>query len=243
MHARHRNTEAEERAREIRLRAERKCGQLLTVQIEHGGDRRSSSAGSNLKLKDLNISGDQSSQWQRLAAVPEDLFEQALSEPNPSTSGIITRHEVTERPAGLVMDNHQALWLWGTLQDFERRITMCDKGGDGTLVLGRICRFPEMLKHTRRNVEVQTRANRADHSDLPWPLVRRSVVCRLPNVGGKEKVPDALIAIQFHGAAHVAISIAIELAAAKDDLSLCAWGGALDNVRQNRFSRALPPVR
>jgi hypothetical protein len=114
------NTEAEERAREIRLRAERKCGQLLAVQIEHGGDRRSSSAGSNLKLKDLNISGDQSSQWQKLAAVPADLFEQALSEPNPSTSGIITRHEVAERPGGLVMDNHQALWLWGTLQDFER---------------------------------------------------------------------------------------------------------------------------
>lgn len=48
-----RNTGAERQACEIRLRAERKCGQLLTGQLEHGGDRRSSSAGSNLKLRDL----------------------------------------------------------------------------------------------------------------------------------------------------------------------------------------------
>ena len=51
--------------------------------------------------------------------MPEDLFEEALAEPNPSTSAIITRHEVTDRPRGLVMDNHKALWLWGTLKDFE----------------------------------------------------------------------------------------------------------------------------
>jgi hypothetical protein len=120
------NTEAEERARAIRLRAERKCGKMLTAQAESGerqmpgGNRRSSSDDPRMKLDDYGISYDQSSQWQKLAAVPEDLFEQALAEPNPSTTAIIMRHEVAERPAGLVMSNHQALWLWGCLQDFER---------------------------------------------------------------------------------------------------------------------------
>lgn len=114
------NTEAEEQARQIRLRAERKCGQILAEREMHGGDRRSSSAGSNLKLSDLHISGDQSSQWQRLAAVPDDIFEQALSEPNASTAGIITRHEVAEREPAEPIGNLKALWLWGRLQDFER---------------------------------------------------------------------------------------------------------------------------
>ena len=114
------NTEAEERAREIRLRAERKCGQMLGEREMHGGDRRSRSAASTLKLADLNISRDQSSQWQKLAAVPEEVFEQALREPLPSTAGIITRHEVVERSPLPVMGNEKALWVWGTLQDFER---------------------------------------------------------------------------------------------------------------------------
>jgi hypothetical protein len=120
------NTEAEERAREIRLRAERKCGQKLT-EIDRIPGRRTDLTSSHEGKRSFaeecersRISPKQAENWQKLAAVPEDLFEQALAEPNPSTSGIITRHEVLERPLGLVMNNHQALWLWGCLQDFER---------------------------------------------------------------------------------------------------------------------------
>jgi hypothetical protein len=113
------NTEAEERAREIRLRAERKCGQMLA----DGGDRadrgRPTKMSDERTLSDLNISRNQSSQWQKLAAVPDDVFEEALAEPNASTAGIIMRHEVMERPPGLAMNNAKALWLWGTLKDFE----------------------------------------------------------------------------------------------------------------------------
>ena len=43
----------------FRLRAERKCGQMLGEREMHGGDRRSRSAASTLKLADLNISRDQ----------------------------------------------------------------------------------------------------------------------------------------------------------------------------------------
>ena len=71
-------------------------------------------------MSDLKINRDQSSQWQKLAAMPEEVFERALAEPNPSTDAIIMRHDVAERPVrGLVMNDHKALWLWGTLKDFE----------------------------------------------------------------------------------------------------------------------------
>jgi hypothetical protein len=70
-------------------------------------------------LSDMGISHNQSSLWQRLAAVPDDIFEQALAEPNASTDAIIMRHEVTQRPPRKVMNNYKALWFWGTLNDFQ----------------------------------------------------------------------------------------------------------------------------
>lgn len=119
------NTEAEEKAREIRLRAERKCGQMLAGrEMATGGQpyRSDRPTGSDhpKPLADLGISKQQSSDWQKLAAVPSELFEQALAEPNPSTAGIITRHEVATRGPVPAMDNHKALFVWGRLLDFER---------------------------------------------------------------------------------------------------------------------------
>jgi len=64
------NTDAERRACEIRLRAERKAGQLLAKTIKKGGDKKSKSAETTSILKPLGISKDQSSQWQKLGAMP-----------------------------------------------------------------------------------------------------------------------------------------------------------------------------
>jgi hypothetical protein len=117
-----RNTEAERQACEIRLRAERKCGELLSEQLEHGGDRRSSSPGANLKLDDLSISGNQSSKWQRLAAIPAEEFEADLADPmwRPTTSGLLERQDARDRgPLPALKGDDDALWLWGTLIDFE----------------------------------------------------------------------------------------------------------------------------
>jgi hypothetical protein len=119
------NREAEEQAREIRLRAEKRCGDMLgEMEKAKGGQPYQSgrTTGSLPKpLSDLGISRDQSSQWQKLADVPDEIFEQALREPNPSTASIITRHIVAERgPLPQSPGNLKALWLWGRLQDFER---------------------------------------------------------------------------------------------------------------------------
>lgn len=121
-----RNIEAERRACEIRLRAERKAGALLSKMEKATGAKGSGSNQHQVRshdtttaktLSELGISKDQSSRWQQLAAVPEDEFEAALSAiDTPTTNGIIVAANPPKRPP---MDD-RALWLWGRLQDFER---------------------------------------------------------------------------------------------------------------------------
>jgi len=126
------NTEAERKACEIRLRAERRAGALLKEQAESGeratrdncpgpgrGLQKVSRDTTPLPptLADIGISRDQSSKWQKLAAVPEDEFEDALRDPDkkPSTASIIRKIN------GQTNAMHpSALWLWGRIRDFER---------------------------------------------------------------------------------------------------------------------------
>lgn len=138
-----RNLEAERRAREIRLRAERKAGELLAKRDMHGGDRRSRSAGPI--LKPLGISPDQSSQWQRLAEVPAEEFEEALADEAwaPSTTGIIERHQAVSRPPVHDAVEPAAIWLWGELREFEREGIL---GADPETVMA------TMFEHMRATV-------------------------------------------------------------------------------------------
>jgi hypothetical protein len=71
------------RATEIQRRPERKTGELLDEEKLNGGDRKSLSSDSRVKLGDLGISYDQSSDWQKLADVPEAEFEDAMAQPDP----------------------------------------------------------------------------------------------------------------------------------------------------------------
>lgn len=121
------NTEAERQACEIRLRAERRCGELLRQREKAKGNQHVNSATSNSAreqktLSDLNISWDQSSKWQKLADIPEEQFEEALhSDAKPTTSGILRgaqSNETTEQ--NVVPVSSDAIWLCGRLRDFER---------------------------------------------------------------------------------------------------------------------------
>jgi hypothetical protein len=119
-----RNVEAERRACEIRLRAERKAGKLSAELARSPGGRpaktpptmgRVSKADS---LHKAGVSPKQAENWERLAAVPEQEFEAALADRTvkTTTNGIIRANMAPKRnPVST-----EALWLWGTLRDFER---------------------------------------------------------------------------------------------------------------------------
>jgi hypothetical protein len=126
-----RNTEAERQACEIRLRAERKCGEILSGRemskgaAQPGVGRRGADAmpsTDTMALGALGISHDQSSQWQKLAAIPADQFEADLADAmwRPTTSGLLERADARERgPLPALKGDDDALWLWGTLIDFD----------------------------------------------------------------------------------------------------------------------------
>jgi hypothetical protein len=66
--------DVQNRAAEVKLRAERQAGKLLSQLTLRGGDRRSKSHGERLKLGDLGLSANQSKRWQLQARVPENIF-------------------------------------------------------------------------------------------------------------------------------------------------------------------------
>ena len=102
-----RNTEAERRACEIRLRAERRAGELLREREKARPGPKPSELGSAtqpnsaLSLDDLGISKRQSHTWQRLAEVPQERFEKALADPTrrPTTVGIIRAASPSPKPS------------------------------------------------------------------------------------------------------------------------------------------------
>lgn len=110
-----------------RVRAERKCGELLSEtekakgQLKQGNSLPQSqptTTGDKPKtLAEMGVTKDQSSKWQQLARVPDKEFEEAVNLPGaiPNTSQLLKREE-KEQPR---MDS-QALWLWGRLVDMER---------------------------------------------------------------------------------------------------------------------------
>jgi N6-adenosine-specific RNA methylase IME4 len=85
------NTELERYAKEIRLRAERRAGELLRAMDKNQGALPGKTGvkarpvlDTTPKLSDLGITKSQSSRWQRLADLPEDEFEaEILRERDP----------------------------------------------------------------------------------------------------------------------------------------------------------------
>src|SRR4051794_6836347 len=66
--------DVQNRAAEVKLRAERQAGRLLSQLMLRGGDRRSKSHHGRLKLFDLGLTPNQSKRWQLQARIPEEVF-------------------------------------------------------------------------------------------------------------------------------------------------------------------------
>lgn len=78
------DTELVEWATEIKVRAERRAGEMIVEMEKHPAGRptkNQSHPATNLPptLKQLGISKTQSSRWQKIAAIPEEKFEQAVA--------------------------------------------------------------------------------------------------------------------------------------------------------------------
>jgi hypothetical protein len=123
-----RNTEAERKACEIRLRAERRAGEMLgRLGKSRGGDpsvAAASLAGASQYRDSLQRAGlteRQAQSYQELARVPQAQFESALAASMvtmPSRAAILARNKPTDAPR-LMPD--EALALWGRIGDFERQ--------------------------------------------------------------------------------------------------------------------------
>jgi N6-adenosine-specific RNA methylase IME4 len=67
--------EIQQDAAELKVRAERKAGEMLTKMRLAGGDRKSKTHHGFLKLADLGIDDHKSHRWQQIAGLPEEDFE------------------------------------------------------------------------------------------------------------------------------------------------------------------------
>lgn len=133
-----RNLEAEREAANVRLRAERRVGELLkdlaradaadagrasgiarAMNVSPEETRSMAPSPYAAALADHGISRQTAHKFQALAAIPKADFEHALRGPDkPTTKGLITRATV-HNPTPAPRVNDDALWLWGRLRDFE----------------------------------------------------------------------------------------------------------------------------
>jgi len=146
-----RNLDAEREAANVRLRAERRVGELLkelaraTPQevAQAGGLAKAATSTDETKqpsisemarsrgpspyaaaLSEQGMSRQQASRYQALADIPEPVFEKALSGPEKATTTGMLKQAQEARaqvrdPAPKPRVSEAALWLWGTLRDFE----------------------------------------------------------------------------------------------------------------------------
>jgi hypothetical protein len=82
--------QAQNEAAELKLRAERRLGELLAETVDHGGDRRSKSHRTTLNGLPEGVSKTQSSRWQRIARVPLRDFEKYVKDVKDSGEELTT---------------------------------------------------------------------------------------------------------------------------------------------------------
>lgn len=130
------DTEMERMASEIRLRAERRAGEMLRESARVGArqprahpkaeSKRNDSAP---RLRDLGISKDQSHQWQKLAAIPEAEFEKRLAQATePVTTvgmlgagscGPLTRRDMASHIGVFIGSLEDAMSLYGSVEQYD----------------------------------------------------------------------------------------------------------------------------
>jgi hypothetical protein len=91
------DTELEFYAAEIRVRAERKAGEMLRDKDSRAKPGQYQQESSPVTLAELNISKNESSQWQRLASVPEEVFEEKINKAKESDKPLFIREVLRKK--------------------------------------------------------------------------------------------------------------------------------------------------
>jgi len=130
----------ERQCAEIRLRAERRLGELLAESVRPGNPQWSTEA--TIRLATFGITRNQSSRWQLAATLPEAEFEQYVSTSRePTTAGVLRLVQSRERAqqTGPASGGHiltgPASRLWDRLTVAQSR---CKRSGRPRLMLPRI---------------------------------------------------------------------------------------------------------
>jgi site-specific DNA-methyltransferase (adenine-specific) len=100
---------------ELKVRAERRAGELLKeMELDKGGgDRKSDNyknhhshdaTSDSFKLSDIGISKDQSSRWQSIASIPEKIFDDHISEITKDGEKELTSAELLRLAKQIKMD-------------------------------------------------------------------------------------------------------------------------------------------
>ena len=77
-----------QRQGQVSRRARKQVERTVDGDEHAESDGRPKNASTNTGLSDVGISYDQSSRWQKRAAVPEEIFEQVQDKTLPNTAGM-----------------------------------------------------------------------------------------------------------------------------------------------------------
>ena len=133
------NLDLQNKAAELKLRAERKAGAVLQKMKLRGGDRKSNRPRDGLKLVDMGLTENQSRRWQREALVPEEAFTCYVA------SAYKEGRELTA--AGLLKLESQAR----SMQRAQRRHTTTLTNGLSTPKHSDACHVDEILKELQEH--------------------------------------------------------------------------------------------
>ena len=97
--------EIQNSAAEIKLRAERRAGELLEKMELHDGNPRSHDG---TRLSDIGITKNQSSRWQKIAAIPQPVFEDFIEETKAAEKELTTAGVLQKWTASVLRYN---VWL------------------------------------------------------------------------------------------------------------------------------------
>jgi len=119
------NVDAERAAINVRVRAERRAGELLKgLQKSKGGQPKKNSVGgkhsSFVQAKQASsISDSQATNWQQLASMPEEKFVEKIEDMKRRANTRRGKNKPKGPKVTPVPD--RALWVWGQIKDFERK--------------------------------------------------------------------------------------------------------------------------